>query len=325
MKAVVRESYGPPEVLQLQEVPTPIPKKNELLVKIMATTVTAGDCELRRFDIATWIWLPLRLYMGIFKPRIKILGQELAGKIVAVGEKVTTFKIGDEIFASTGIKMGGYAQYTCLSEKQVIGIKPINAAYEEVATIPAGGINGIHFLRKAKVQKGHQILINGAGGSIGTYAVQIAKLWGAEVTVVDSTQKLEMLKSIGADHLIDYTQEDFTKTALKYDSIIDIVGTSSYNNCLKSLKTKGVYILGNPGFRGILRSVWTSLVSSKKVSAAMAIENMEDYTYLKELIATKKIKVIIDKRYPLEELVAAHHYVEKGLKAGHLIINLAHQ
>ncbi len=323
MKAIVWTQYGSADLLQYKEVAKPTPKENEVLIKIYAATVTAGDCELRRFDIAPWIWLPVRLYVGIFKPRIKILGQELSGEVEAVGTRVSRFKKGDLIFAEAGFK-GAYAQYTCLPTTLAIAIKPSNMTFDEAATISTGGINALHFLRKAKLSSGQKILINGAGGSIGTYAIQIAKHLGAIVTGVDSAQKLDMLSSIGADHVIDYEKEDFTMTSKKYDVIIDVVGTSSFSRSIQSLNKNGRYVLGNPRFSGMIKGLWSSLTTNKKVIFALAKGSVEDFNYLKNLIEAGVLKSIIDKKYPLTQISAAHHYVEKGYKKGNVVITIPH-
>ena len=324
MKAVVWTKYGPPDALQLKEVERPTPKDNEVLIKIYAATVTAADCELRSLKIPILFRLPLRIYVGLRKPkRITILGQELAGEIEAVGKEVTKFKKGDQIFAPTLLHLGAYAEYKCLPEAYPV-LKPANMTYEEAATIPTGGINGLHFLRIANVQSGQRVLINGAGGSIGTYAVQIAKSFGAEVTCVDSAEKLAMLRSIGADHVIDYKQEDFTKSGETYDVIIDVVGKSSFSGSVRALKPNGRYILGNASLLGMIRGRWTPMTSEKKVIIAVASYKTEYYTLLKELIEAGKLKSIIDRRYSLEQTAEAHSYVEKGHKKGNVVITVAH-
>jgi len=246
MKAIVWTKYGPPDVLQLREVEKPVPKDNEVLIRVKAATVTAGDCELRRFDITIMLWLLVRIMVGIRKPRIKILGQEMAGEIESVGKNVTQFKKGDPVFAAAVMRLGAYAEYACLPGKYPIEIKPANMSYEEAATIPTGGLNALHFLRKGNIQSGQKVLIYGAGGSIGTFDVQLARYFGAEVTAVDSKDKLEMLLSIGADHVIDYTQEDFTKNGETYDIVFDVVGKSSFLRGIKSLKETGFYLVANP-------------------------------------------------------------------------------
>lgn len=322
MKAIVWTKYGPPDVLQLQDVEKPAPRDNEVLIKVHAATVTLGDCEVRRLKLPLMISLPIRIYAGLIKPkRITILGQELAGEIEAVGREVTRFKKGDPVFAATFFHFGAYAEYACLPESYAL-LKPANLSYEEAATIPTGGINGLHFLRTANVQPGEKVLINGAGGSIGTYATQIAKAFGAEVTAVDSGEKLAMLRSIGADHVIDYTREDFTTTGERYDVIIDVVGKSSFSRSVRSLKPKGRYILGNASFLNMIRGRWTPMGSEKKVIVALASYKAEDYTFLLELIEAGKIKPVIDKRYPLEQTAEAHRYVEQGHKKGNVVITL---
>lgn len=265
----------------------------------------------------------MRIYMGLWKPkRITILGQELAGEIEAVGREVKRFKKGDQVFAPTLLRPGAYAEYTCLPETYPV-LKPAGMTYEEAATIPTGGINGLHFLKVANVQPGERVLINGAGGSIGTYAVQIAKSMGAEVTAVDSTEKLAMLRSIGSDCVIDYTQEDFTRNGEAYDVIIDVVGKSSFSGSVRALKPKGRYILGNASLSGMIRGRLTPMAAGEKVIIALASYKAEDYAFLKELIAAGKLKSIIDRRYPLEQTAEAHRYVEKGHKKGNVVITVA--
>jgi len=329
MKAIVWTKYGSPDVLQLKEVAKPTPKDNEVLVKIHAATVTAGDCELRSLKFPLFLSLPMRIYMGLRKPkRITILGQELAGEIESAGKDVKLFKIDDQVFGTTGFGMGTYAGYKCLPEESkemegVLAIKPANMTYEEAAAVPFGGLEALHFLRKGNIQSGQKVLINGAGGSIGTFAVQLAKYFGAGgVTGVDSTGKLDMLRSIGADQVIDYTQEDFTKSGETYDVIFDVVGKSSFSGCIRSLKKKGFYLLANPGLSQMVRGRWTSMTSSKKVIFGAASPKTEDLIFLKELIEAGKIKSVIDRRYPLEQTVEAHRYVEKGHKKGNVVITL---
>lgn len=323
MKAMVWTAYGPPDVLQLQEVAKPVPKANELLIKIHAATVTLGDCEMRTLKIPTLYRLPMRFYVGFRKPqRITILGQELAGTIEAVGQNVTRFKPGDQVFAATLFRFGAYVEYTCLPETYPIALKPANISFAEAATIPTGGINGLHFVRKANLQPGERLLINGAGGSIGTYAVQIAKAMGAHVTAVDSPKKVDMLTTIGADRVIDYTQEDFTQNGETYDAIIDIVGKSSFTRSIRSLKPNGRYVLGNPTLPGMIRGVWTSRRTDKKVIAAMADYKPEDLGFLKEQMAAGELKAVIDRCYPLAQAAEAHRYVDTGQKVGNVVITV---
>ena len=289
MKAIVCTKYGPPDVLQLTEVAKPTPKDHEVLIRIDATTVTAGDCEIRSFKIPLFIWLPLRLYMGLSKPRKNILGQELAGEIEAVGKDVKLFRKGDQVFAATGFRFGAYTEYICLPEAGMLALKPANVTYEEAAAVPVGGLEALHFLRKGHIQSGHKVLINGAGGSIGTFAVQLAKSYGAEVTGVDSTGKLDMLRSIGADHVIDYTQEDFTKSGETYDVIFDVVGKTSFSRSIRSLKPNGRYLLANAGLSQMVRGRWTGMTSSKKVILGAASYKPEDLNFLRELVEAGKL------------------------------------
>ena len=325
MKAIVWTEYGPPEVLQLKEVEKPIPKEDEVLIRIYATTVTAGDCEMRSLKFPILLRLPLRIYNGLRKPKkITILGQELAGEIKSVGKDVKLFKKGDQVFAATDFGFGAYAEYKCLPEDGVLAIKPANMTCEEAAAVPVGGLNALHFLRKGNIQSGQKVLINGAGGSIGTYAVQLARYFGAEVTGVDSTGKLDMLRSIGADQVIDYTQEDFTKSGQTYDVIFDVVGKSPFSRSIRSLKENGRYLIANPQLSKMVRGLWTSKRSSKKVISGAASHKTEDLIFLKELIEAGKIKSVIDRRYPLEQIAEAHRYVETGHKKGNVVITVEH-
>jgi NADPH:quinone reductase-like Zn-dependent oxidoreductase len=322
MKAVVYTRYGPPEVLQLKEVQKPAPKDNEVLIRICATTVTTGDCELRRFDIPVWLWLFGRIGFGITGPRKKILGQELAGEIESLGKKVRHFNKGDQVFARTGFSLGAYAEYICLPESGVVTIKPSNMTYEEAAPVPMAGLAAFHYMKKANIQSGHQVLINGAGGSIGMFAVQIAKSYGAEVTGADSSSKFDLMRSIGVDHFVDYTKEDFTKSGETYDVIFDVVGKSSFSDCLRSLKPNGSLLLANPGLSQMIQGLWASKTGSKQVISGGASEKPEGLIFLKELIESGKIRSVIDRRYPLEQIIEAHRYVETGLKKGSVIIAL---
>ena len=324
MKAIVYRKYGPPEVLRLEEVEKPTPKDNEVLIRIVAATVTPGNCELRSFKFQLWLWLPLRILMGLRRPRKEILGQELAGDIEAIGKDVKLFKKGDQVFASTGVRFAAYAEYICLPSKYAIAIKPRNMTYEEAAAVPTGGLNALHFIRKGNIQSREKVLINGAAENIGTFAVQLAKHYGAEVTGVDSTDKLDMLRSIGTDHVIDYTQEDFTKNGETYDVIFDVVGESSFSRSTRSLEKNGRYLLANPRLLPMARGLWTSMISSKKVIFEFASYKTEDLVFLKELIEAGKIRSVIDKRYPLEAVAEAHRYVDKGQKKGNVVITLEH-
>jgi NADPH:quinone reductase-like Zn-dependent oxidoreductase len=327
MKAVIWTAYGPPDVLQLQEVSKPIPKDGEVLIKIHAAVVTSGDCEQRSLKLPFLLGFPMRLYVGYKKPKmITILGMDLAGKIELVGKDVKQFKKGDQVFAVTSFEnMGTYAEFICLPEVSKEGalvIMPANVTYEEAAGIPTGGIEALNFLRKGNIQSGEEIIINGAGGTIGTFAVQLAKHFGAEVTAVDSTGKLDMLRSIGADRVIDYTKEDIIKKGETYDIILDVAGKSSFSSIIKSLRKKGRYVLANPRPSQVIRGLWASLLGNKKIILGLSKVRVEDLIFLKELIEVGKLKSVIDRSYPLEQIVEAHRYVEKGHKKGNVVVTV---
>ena len=330
MKAIVWTKYGSPDGLQLKEVKKPTPKEDEVLVKVHATTVTAGDSEMRRLKLPLMLSFPVRLYAGFLRPkRIPILGQELAGEVEEVGKDVKSFKRGDQVFGTTGFGFGAYAEYICLhgdpNEMQgALAIKPVNMSYEEAAAVPTAGFEALHFLRQADIRRGQKVLVIGAGGSIGTFSVQLAKHFGAEVTGVDSTEKLDMLHSLGADHVIDYTKEDYTNNDESYDLIIDVVGKSSVTRRLKLLKQDGYYFLAYAGLSHIVLGMWTSMTSNKKVKIESASQKQEDLIFIKELIEAGKLRSIIDRRYPLEQTAEAHRYVETGHKKGNVVITVEH-
>ncbi|MBE2196334.1 MAG: NAD(P)-dependent alcohol dehydrogenase [Anaerolinea sp.] len=324
MKTIVLTNYGSPDGLQLTEVEKPTPKDNEVLIRVRATTVTAGDSEIRTLNFPIWLMLPIRIYVGFIKPRNFVLGQELAGDIEAVGKDVTRFREGDTVFGTTGFRFGAYAEYTCLPEVGALAIKPSNMTYEEAAAVPVAGLEALHFMRKANIQRGEKVLIVGAGGSIGTMGIQLARYFGAEVTGVDSTGKLDMLRSIGADHVIDYTQEDFTRNGQTYDVIFDVMGKSSFSGSIHALKPNGRYLLGgNSGPSQMLRGRWVSMTGTKKVIIGAASQRIEDLVFLKELIEAGKMKSVIDRHYTLEQTAEAHRYVETGQKKGNVIIMVA--
>ena len=266
MKAIVLAKFGPPDGLQLQEIAKPAPRDKEVLIRVYATTVTAADCELRGLKVPLVFRLPLRIYLGRIRPGPIILGQELAGAIEAVGKDVKRFRQGDQVFAWTGLGLGAYAEYKCLPEDGVLAIKPANITYEEAAALAVGGLDAVYFLRRADIQSGDKVLINGAGGSIGTFAVQLAKYFGADVNAVDSTGKLDMLRWLGADRVIDYTQEDFTKSGQTYDVIFDVVGKSAFSRSVRSLKHNGRFLLGNARLSQQVRGGWTARRSSSASS-----------------------------------------------------------
>jgi len=327
MKAILHTKFGPPDELQLKEVEKPVPKDNEVLIKVHATTVTSTDCNVRNFTFVPGVFqLPARLFMfGVFKPRISILGIDLAGEIETVGKDVKRFKEGDQVFGTPGMTFGAHAEYTCVPEDGALTIKPANMAWEEAAAIFLGASTALFYLRdKGNIQAGHKTFIYGASGAIGTYAVQLAKYFGAQVTGVCSTTNLEMVKSLGADKVIDYTKEDYTESGETYDLILDTVGKTSFSRCKKSLKQKGVFLPVLMDLKELVQIVWTSMTGGKRVKGGVAGESVEDLDFFKELIEAGKLKPVIDRCYPLEQTVEAFRYVERGHKKGNVVITLGH-
>jgi len=330
MKAIVYTEYGPPDVLQLKEVERPTPKDNEILARVYATAVTFGQVIARDFTFSPrkfWLpialWLPARMDFGFSKPRHQILGSELAGEVEAVGKDVTSFKEGDQVFGFSA-RFGAYAEYVCLPEDGVVALKPDNMTYEEAAVVPHGALTALFFMKKANIQSGEHVLINGASGGIGQFAVQLAKYSGAQVTGVCSTSKLELVKSLGADEVIDYTQEDFTQNGHTYDVIFDTARVTSFSKCKNSLSHNGRYLLAVFGMREVFQMLGTSFVGSKKVICGLAPIRKQDLIYLKELIQAGKLRAVIDRRYPLEQTAEAHRYFESGQRKGYVVITVAH-
>ncbi|CAB5159624.1 Alcohol dehydrogenase, zinc containing (EC [Olavius algarvensis associated proteobacterium Delta 3] len=323
MKAIVYTKYGPPDVLHLKEVEKPIPKDDEVLIKVHAAEATKADCEMRSFNFQVkWFWLPLRIALGLIKPKKQILGVYFSGEVESVGKDVSKFKEGDQVFGAARLRMGAYGEYVCLPASYTLVPKPYNVGFEEAAAVPLGGLNALHFLRKANIQNGEKILVNGAGGSIGIFGVQIAKYMGAEVTAVDSTIKEDTLRRIGADHFFDYTKEDFTKSGQTYDVIFSMVAESSYSEYFKALNPKGRYVMANPRVSDMLRSVLTSKFTDKTAIFTFAGEKEEELLALKKMIEADKIKPIVDKIYPLEKAAEAHRRVETEQRLGPVVISV---
>lgn len=322
MKAIVYTKYGPPDVLQVKDIEKPTPKENEILVKIKATTVTVADIRSRSFTVPPAFWLPARITLGFKQPKKEVLGMELAGIVESVGKDVRRFKEGDQVYAASLTDFGAYAEYKCLPEDGPVSIKPDNITYEEAAAIPIGARTALYFLRKANIQSGQKVLVYGASGSVGTYAVQLAKYFGAHVTGVCSTANIEMVKSLGADEVIDYTNEDFSNIEKKFDVLFEAVNKSSFTACMKMLKKNGTYInitepLPNK------EMLWVKLTSNRKMLLSRnSPETSEALIYLKDLVELGKLKPIIDRYYEFDEIVEAHRYVEKGHKKGNVVITV---
>jgi NADPH:quinone reductase-like Zn-dependent oxidoreductase len=328
MRAIAWTAYGSPDVLQLRMVEKPTPERHEILIKIHAASVIAGDCEMRRLQLPLGFGFPMRLYTGFLKPkRVSVLGQEFAGEIEAAGSAVRSFQKGDQVFGTVGFRFGAYAEYICLPGdlEQMLGVLatiPANLTYVEAATVPTSALEALHFLKAAAIQPGRRVMIIGAGGSIGTFSVQLARHFGAEVTVVDATDKLEMLRAIGANHLIDYTKENYGSQAGSYDLIIDVVGGRSVKRRLKLLQPEGIYYLANARISHVFLGRWVALTSKRKLKIDPSSQKQADFLFLKGLIEKGQLKPIIDCTFPLEQTAAAHEYAESGKKQGNIVIQM---
>lgn len=332
MKAIVYTKYGSPDVLHLAELEKPLPGENEVLIRVHATSVNFGDTMARnfkaisprQFNMPFLIWLMAKISFGLNQPKITILGNEFAGEVEAVGKSVKKFKPGDQVFGYTGERMGAYAEYLCMPENGMLAIKPINMTFEEAAVVPYGALMAISLLSRVNIQPGQKVLINGASGGIGSAAVQIAKYYGAEVTGVCSTPKVEFMRAIEADKIVDYTQENFTKNGETYDLIFDILGRSSISRCKSSLRPNGIHFFASFKMKQLLQMLWTSRSGGQKVICALAPVKVEDLVLVKELIEAGKLRAFIDQSYPFAQIAEAHRYVENGYKKGNVVITLEH-
>ncbi|MCL5123925.1 MAG: NAD(P)-dependent alcohol dehydrogenase [Deltaproteobacteria bacterium] len=333
MKAIEYTKYGPPDVLQLKEIEKPAPKDKEILISVFATSVNYGDILVRnfrqisprKFNMPFLFWLFAKIFFGFRKPKITILGSEFAGEIESIGKDVKRIKKGDQVFGYLGQSMGANSEYLCMPEDGCVALKPANMTYEEAAVVPYGAIMALNLLRKVTIQPGQKVLVNGASGGIGSVAVQLAKShFGAEVRFNKSPSRLELVKSLGADKVIDYTKEDFTQRSETYDLIFDILGKSSFSRCKSSLKPNGIILFASFKMKQLFQMLWTSMIGSKRVLCALAPGSTEDLISVKELIEAGEIKSVIDERYPLEQTAEAHRYVETGLKKGNIVITVEH-
>lgn len=322
MKAIVYERYGPPDVLQLKEVEKPTPKNNEVLIKTHATTVTSADWRVRSLNVPAGFGLIMRLVFGVSRPKQPILGSELAGVIESIGKDVTKFKVGDPVFAFSDAAMGCHAEYKCMPQDGAVVHKPPSLSYGEAAALSFGGTTALDFLRRGRLQSGERILVNGASGGVGTAAVQLAKHFGADVTGVCSAANMELVRSLGARHVIDYAKEDFTKNGARYDVIVDTVGTAPFSRSSTSLKEGGRLLLVLAGLPDMLQAPWVSITSGKKVIAGPVTVRVEDVRFLADLAQAGEFKPVIDRRYPFEQIAEAHRYVDTGRKRGNVVITL---
>jgi NADPH:quinone reductase-like Zn-dependent oxidoreductase len=322
MKAIVYTRYGSPDVLQIKEVAKPAPNDSEVLIKTYATTVTSGDWRVRSLNVPAGFGLIMRLVFGVSRPKQPILGTELAGVVESVGKDVRKFKVGDQVFAFSDAAMGCHAEYKCMPEDGAMALKPANLTYDEAAALSFGGTTALDFLRRGKLQSGERVLVNGASGGVGTAAVQLAKHFGADVTGVCSTANVELVRSLGASHVIDYTQEDFTQNGETYDVIVDTVGTAPFSRSKASLKEGGRLLMVLAGLPEMLQIPWASMTSSKKVIAGPAAGRAEDLRFLAGLAEAGEFRPVIDRRYPFEQIAEAHRYVDTGRKKGNVVITL---
>jgi NADPH:quinone reductase-like Zn-dependent oxidoreductase len=330
MKAIVYSDYGSPDVLHLKEIPTPAPKDNEILVRVHAASVNFGDLIARKFNTITPksfsmpspLWLPTRLLFGFNSPKKQILGSEFAGVVEATGNAVKRFQTGDSVFGYRGMNMGAYAEYLCVPEDGLVALKPSTMTFEDAATVPYGALTALSLLKKGRIKRGEHVLINGASGGIGSFAVQLANVYGARVTGVCSTRRMEFVRSLGADRVIDYTREDFTREDETYDLIFDVPGTCSFSACKHSLKPHGRYQVVSFKMKQLMQMVWTSLFGRRKVICALSSETLEELLEIKELADAGKIKTIVDRAFPMEHAAEAHRYAEDGQKKGHIVITM---
>lgn len=323
MNAVYYERYGPSDVLRVATLPDPRPRAGEILIRICAAEVTKSDCELRSFRLPVlWFWLPLRLALGVFRPRKRVLGNYFAGEVLETGPEVRKFQRGDRIFGCTGFKLGAHAEFLCLSEAQAIAPMPENLTYAEAASIPLGGLNALHFLRRANIQPGEKVLINGAGGSIGMFAVQLAKHMGAEVTAVDARHKESFLRALGADHFIDHQTTDFSQTGQTFDVVFSTVASSSYAKCFRILNAGGRYLIANPRFSDLVRSNFQSKAALRRSIAAFAKETREELHALKALFEAGSIRPVVDRTYSLTQCAEAHRRVETEQRLGAVVFSM---
>jgi NADPH:quinone reductase-like Zn-dependent oxidoreductase len=330
MKAIVYKRYGPPEVLKIEELEKPAPKENEILIRNHAASVNYGDIIARnfkdvtpaKFNMPLLFWIMARIFFGFSKPKVKILGSEFAGDIEAVGKSVTEFKVGDKVFGYRGQSMGAYAEYFVVPEKSVVTLKPENISYEEAAAVPSGSMVALFITRKVNVQKGQKVLVNGASGGNGNFIVQAAKDLGAEVTGTCGTKRVDFVKALGADKVIDYTKEDFTNNGEKYDIIFDVLGRAGFSRCKGSLTVNGKYVLVSFKVKQLLQMIWTSFFSSKKVICVLSPQKLDDLVAVSKMIEEGKIRSILDKTFPMDQAVEAHKYVEQGNKKGNVVISI---